>query len=108
MMATWRPVGAVISALSLAGTKSLPTEIAPLERDDFSSNRHPPGDGAPGTSVDHDLHLVAHLDLSMCFQPVQNAETLCGAVDAGHAVGQRFHGVAGLHGDDLDAQRPCG
>jgi hypothetical protein len=27
-------------------------------------------------------------------------------VDAGHAVRQRFHGVARLHGDHLDAQRP--
>ena len=25
-------------------------------------------------------------------------------VEAGHAIGERFDGVAGLHGDDLDAQ----
>ena len=59
-------------------------------------------------SIHHDLHEIAHLDLGVGVQPVEHAKTLGGAVDAGHAVRQRFDGIAGLHGDDLDAQRPRG
>src|SRR5262249_41095324 len=54
--------------------------------------------------VHDDLHAVAHLDLGACFQAVEDAEAFGRAVDAAHAVGERFHGVAGLHGDDLEAQ----
>src|SRR5436190_21438341 len=64
--------------------------------------------GTTAASIHHDLHLVAHLDLRVRFQAVEDAEALRGAVDAGHAVGERFHGVAGLHGDDLEAQGPGG
>ena len=48
------------------------------------------------------------LDLGVGIEPVEDAKALGRAVDAGHAVRQRFHGVAGLHGDDLDAQRTRG
>src|SRR6266705_6170231 len=57
-------------------------------------------------SIHHDLDEVAHLDLSMDVQPVQDTEAIGRAVDAGHAVRQRFHGIAGLHGNDLYPQRP--
>lgn len=58
-------------------------------------------------SIHHDFHAVARLYLRVLVQPVEDAKTLGGAVDAGHAMGERFHGVARLHGDDLDPQRPC-
>ena len=59
-------------------------------------------------SIHHDLDAVARLDLGVGVEPVEDAEALGRAVDAGHAVRQRFHGIAGLHVDDLDAQRPRG
>src|SRR4029077_5785764 len=58
-------------------------------------------------SIHHDLHTVARLDLGVGVEAVENAEALGRAVDAGHAVGERFHGVAGLHRDDFYAQRAC-
>src|ERR1700755_956208 len=61
-----------------------------------------------GGSIHHDLHAVPRLHLGMRVEPVQNPKALRRAIAAGHAVGERFHGVAGLHGDDLDAQRPGG
>src|SRR5713226_10596279 len=57
-------------------------------------------------SIHHDLDAIARLDLAVHIEPVENPEPFRRAVDAGHAVRQRFHGIAGLHGDDLDAQRP--
>src|SRR5690242_18796394 len=59
-------------------------------------------------SVHHDLHLVAHLDLGVLLEAVEDAEALGRAVDAAHAVGERFDGIAGLHRDDLEAQRARG
>src|SRR5690242_1797924 len=56
-------------------------------------------------SIHHDLDPVADLDLGLAVEAVEHAETLDGVVDAGHAVGEGFHGVAGLHRDHLDAQR---
>src|SRR6476620_5212986 len=56
------------------------------------------------SSIHHDLHAVPWLDLGVLVEAVEDAEAFGGAVDAGHAVGERFHGVAGLRGDDLDAQ----
>src|SRR5260370_16942757 len=58
--------------------------------------------------IHHDLDAIAHLDLGMDVEPVQDAKALGGAVDPGHAVRQRLHGVARLHGNDLDAQWPRG
>jgi hypothetical protein len=55
-------------------------------------------------SIRHDLHAIPHLHLSVAIEAVEHAETFGRVIDAGHAVGERFHGVAGLHGDDLDAQ----
>src|SRR5579864_5191443 len=65
-------------------------------------------DGRAASSIHHDLHPIAHLDLRVCVEPVQHAEALHGVVDVVHAVGEGFDGVAGLHGDDLDAQRAGG
>ena len=59
-------------------------------------------------SIRHDLHAIAHLHLRGAIEPVQHAEALGWVIDAGHAVGERFNGVAGLHGDDLDAKRTGG
>ena len=56
-------------------------------------------------SIHHDLDEVAHFHLSMDVQPVQDTEAVGRAVDAGHAVRQRFHGVAGLYGNDFYPQR---
>jgi hypothetical protein len=39
-------------------------------------------------SIHHDLHAVARLDLGMGLEPVEDAEALDRAVDAGHAVRQ--------------------
>ena len=59
-------------------------------------------------SIHHDLHAIAGLDLRVGVEAVEHAETLDWAVDAGHAVRQRFHGIARLRGDYLDAQRSSG
>src|ERR1700744_2703459 len=56
-------------------------------------------------SIHHDLHAVADLHLGPAVEAVEHTEPLDRMVDAGHAVGQRFHGIAGLHGDHLDTQR---
>src|SRR5829696_8017320 len=56
------------------------------------------------SSIHHDLHAVPWLDLGVLVEAVEDAEALGGAVDAGHAVGEGFYGIAGLRGDDLDAQ----
>src|SRR6266403_736546 len=64
--------------------------------------------GTTKKSIHHDLDPVARLDLGVGVEAVQDAEAFRRAIDAGHAVRQRFHGVAGLHGDDLDAQRARG
>ena len=59
-------------------------------------------------SIHHDLHAFPWLDLGVLVEAVEDTKALGGAVDAGHAVGEGFHGVAGLRGDDLDAQRTRG
>src|ERR1700681_2970009 len=59
-------------------------------------------------SIHHDLDAVAGLDLGVGVEAVEYAEALGGAIDAGHAMRQRFHGIAGLRGDDLDSQRARG
>src|SRR6202158_5255072 len=53
--------------------------------------------------VHHDLHEIAHLHLGVAVQPIEHAKPIGGAIDAGHAVRQRIHGIAGLHGDDFDS-----
>jgi membrane-associated phospholipid phosphatase len=58
-------------------------------------------------SIHHDLDAVANFDLGAGVEAVEDTEALGRMVDAGHAVRERIHGVAGLHGDDLDAQGPC-
>src|ERR1035437_657343 len=82
----------------------LPARAEPV----IGAARGPAPLGWPGrvlNSIHHDLDEVAHLDLGMGVEPVQDTKALGRAVDAGHAVRQRFHGIAGLHGNDLDAQR---
>ena len=77
----------------------------------MSSRLRRDGDGicrATAASIRHDLHTIAHLHLRVALEPVEHAKTLGRVIDAGHAVGERFHGIAGLHGDDLDAQRARG
>src|SRR5882757_603373 len=58
-------------------------------------------------SIHHDLDAVSRLDLGVAFEAVEDAEASGGMIDGGHAMRQRVHGVARLHGDHLDAQRPC-
>ncbi len=71
-----------------------------LTRRALRARRPPPQAGRWGcVSIHHDLHEVAHLHLGMRVEPVQHAKALGGAVDAGHAVGERFHGVAGRKPD---------
>src|ERR1700736_1679539 len=60
--------------------------------------------GGALSSIHYDLDAIPRLDLGMRIESVEHAESLGRMMDAGHAVRQRFHGVAGLHGDDLDAQ----
>ena len=48
------------------------------------------------TSIHHDLDAVARLDLGVGVEAVEDAEAFRRTVDAGHAVRQRFHGIAGL------------
>jgi len=45
-----------------------------------------PRDYALRASIHHDLDAVARLDLGVRLEPVEDAEALCGAVDARHAV----------------------
>src|SRR5438132_6675232 len=65
-------------------------------------------DDLPSSSIHHDLHAIPWLDLGVLVEAVEDAEALGGAVDASHTVGEGFHGIAGLRGDDLDTQGTCG
>ena len=62
---------------------------------------------ATGAEGQHDLDAVSRLDLGVALEAVEDAEAFGGMIDGGHAMRQRVHGVARLHGDHLDAQRPC-
>ena len=59
-------------------------------------------------SVDDDLDEVARPQPGAGVEAVQHTEAVHRAIDTLHPGRHRFHRIAGLHGDDLDSQRPRG